>query len=427
MLTIFRAVSVVAAVFLIGGPALAETQQPAYRLGPTEQIGLRAVVWDSTQAAFVELEAMRGTYSIAADGQVMLPIVGALDAGGATTADLAGRVSRALQERTGLNEAPSVAIEILRHRPVFILGEVAQPGQYEYQPGLRAIQLLSMAGGYYRLPEERAGGRASEAIRLGGELRALRAQLAGVRIREARLAAEAENENGGAAGFALPEDIVHPEGAAAVQQIYDRELSLMQARQDAFERSIASLESSRALLESETRVLTEKRGGIQRQIELMSESVGNIETLAERGLVRSPSLVNMQQALIDLQARDLDAETQLFRAAQTIGEMERDLNDVRQRRATEVLTALQADQATIVQLDLRREMLGRLLQETRAEMAQVEADTGIAFVPVFRITRETDGQAVTEIGGPQSLLSPLDVLEIEWAELGPGGAEAITN
>ncbi|MGR3465012.1 polysaccharide biosynthesis/export family protein [Limimaricola sp.] len=419
--------SVVAAVFLIGGPALAETQQPAYRLGPTEQIGLRAVVWDSTQAAFVELEAMRGTYSIAADGQVMLPIVGALDAGGATTADLAGRVSRALQERTGLNEAPSVAIEILRHRPVFILGEVAQPGQYEYQPGLRAIQLLSMAGGYYRLPEERAGGRASEAIRLGGELRALRAQLAGVRIREARLAAEAENENGGAAGFALPEDIVHPEGAAAVQQIYDRELSLMQARQDAFERSIASLESSRALLESETRVLTEKRGGIQRQIELMSESVGNIETLAERGLVRSPSLVNMQQALIDLQARDLDAETQLFRAAQTIGEMERDLNDVRQRRATEVLTALQADQATIVQLDLRREMLGRLLQETRAEMAQVEADTGIAFVPVFRITRETDGQAVTEIGGPQSLLSPLDVLEIEWAELGPGGAEAITN
>ncbi|WP_017929753.1 polysaccharide biosynthesis/export family protein [Limimaricola hongkongensis] len=421
--------SVVAAVFLIGGAARAETQPPAYRLGPTEQIGLRAVVWDSTQAAFVELEAMRGSYSIAADGRVMLPIVGPLDAGGTTIDDLAARVSRALQERTGLNEAPSVAIEILRHRPVFILGEVAQPGQYEYRPGLRAIQLLSMAGGYFRAPEERAGGRVSEAIRLGGELRALRAQLAGVRIREARLAAEAEGdaESGGAARFALPQDIGHPEGAAAVDQIYARELSLMQARQDAFERSIASLESSRALLESETRVLTEKRGGIQRQIELMSESVGNIEDLAERGLVRSPSLVNMQQALIDLQARDLDAETQLFRAAQTIGEMERDLNDIRQRRATEVLAALQADQATIVQLDLRREMLGRLLHETRAEMAQADADTGVAYAPVFRITRETDGQPVTEIGGPQSLLTPLDVLEIEWVEVAPDGVGTVTN
>ena len=37
---------------------------------------------------------------------------------------------------------------MIAYRPVFVLGEVAKPGQYPYQPGMTMLTGIAIAGGF---------------------------------------------------------------------------------------------------------------------------------------------------------------------------------------------------------------------------------------------------------------------------------------
>jgi polysaccharide export outer membrane protein len=39
-------------------------------------------------------------------------------------------------------------VEVLKYRPVFILGEVSKPGEYPYQPGMTVLTAVAIAGGF---------------------------------------------------------------------------------------------------------------------------------------------------------------------------------------------------------------------------------------------------------------------------------------
>jgi len=42
----------------------------------------------------------------------------------------------------------SVAVEVASYRPVFVLGEVAKPGEYPYRPGMTMLTTVAVAGGF---------------------------------------------------------------------------------------------------------------------------------------------------------------------------------------------------------------------------------------------------------------------------------------
>ena len=43
---------------------------------------------------------------------------------------------------------PSVSVELVGYRPMFILGEVTKPGQYPYEPGMTVLTAVAIAGGF---------------------------------------------------------------------------------------------------------------------------------------------------------------------------------------------------------------------------------------------------------------------------------------
>ena len=43
---------------------------------------------------------------------------------------------------------PDVSIQVLTHRPFYVVGEVAQPGAYEYVAGMTLANAVALAGGY---------------------------------------------------------------------------------------------------------------------------------------------------------------------------------------------------------------------------------------------------------------------------------------
>jgi len=91
-------------------------------------------------------DALSNNYTVDAQGQVTLPLAGAIQARGLTTAQLNSAIAGRL--KSGYVRDPSVAVEIDTYRPFFVLGEVTFPGQYPYVPNMTVENAIAIAGGF---------------------------------------------------------------------------------------------------------------------------------------------------------------------------------------------------------------------------------------------------------------------------------------
>ncbi len=127
-------------------PPLPEAARAGYRLGPGDQVRI-ITVGD---------EALTGEFRVSDSGAIALPMVGGVHAAGLRPSGLERAVAAALT-RAGLEREPSVAVEVIGYRPIFVLGEVNKPGQFPYQPGMTVLAAVALAGGFtYRAVEEYA-------------------------------------------------------------------------------------------------------------------------------------------------------------------------------------------------------------------------------------------------------------------------------
>ncbi len=115
-----------------------------YRLGAGDKIRLTVFGEDN----------LSGEFQVGSAGKVSLPLIGSVAAGG-----------RSLKEFTMLVEArfldgylknPKVSTQVMNYRPVFVLGEVKNPGSYEYVHHMTVMQAVALAGGFtYRANERK--------------------------------------------------------------------------------------------------------------------------------------------------------------------------------------------------------------------------------------------------------------------------------
>ncbi len=118
-------------------PPLPSAEGAAYRLGPGDQVRI---------ITFGE-ENLTGEFRVNDGGSIALPLIGAVPAAGLTSSGLESAVAAALR-RGNLVHKPSVAVEIIAYRPIYVLGEVNKPGQYAYQPGMTVVTAVAVAGGF---------------------------------------------------------------------------------------------------------------------------------------------------------------------------------------------------------------------------------------------------------------------------------------
>ena len=116
--------------------AVAVSHGAEYRLGAGDR--LRVMVFGQ--------EGLTNTYAIDAGGAITMPLIGRVSARGQTPQGLASDITARL--RSGFIREPSVAVEIESYRPFFILGEVAAPGQYPYVPNMSVEAAIAIAGGF---------------------------------------------------------------------------------------------------------------------------------------------------------------------------------------------------------------------------------------------------------------------------------------
>jgi protein involved in polysaccharide export with SLBB domain len=117
------------------GPGAGATT--GYRLGAGDQ--LRVTVFRQPD--------LSGPLQVDGQGYLAMPLVGRIPAAGLTTQALQEAIEARLREGGYLVD-PDVRVEVRTYRPIYILGQVARPGRYEYRDGMTVINAVALAGGY---------------------------------------------------------------------------------------------------------------------------------------------------------------------------------------------------------------------------------------------------------------------------------------
>lgn len=101
---------------------------------------------DRLRITVFEQQSLSNTYTVDQAGYVAFPLVGQVAARGTTVSELEGVIAQKLKQ--GYLRDPDVTIEIDRYRSIFVMGEVGQPGQYSYVPGMTVLNAIAVAGGF---------------------------------------------------------------------------------------------------------------------------------------------------------------------------------------------------------------------------------------------------------------------------------------
>jgi polysaccharide export outer membrane protein len=118
--------------------AVSETPQPttsAYMIGPGDQL----------QISVYGQPDLSKEYTVTAEGNLSLPLVGQIHAAGLTVVQLEGEVRHRLAEYL-INPQVTVAMQQFRQR-FTVLGEVQKPGSFTLEKPTTVMEAVSMAGG----------------------------------------------------------------------------------------------------------------------------------------------------------------------------------------------------------------------------------------------------------------------------------------
>jgi polysaccharide export outer membrane protein len=116
-----------------------EAEHREYRIGPQDLLTITVYREDD----------LKKEARVAEDGKIRFPLAGEVTLGGLTTMEAETVLHDAL--RAYLVD-PEVSVEIKEYRShrVFVLGEVAKPGSYDYSPDkpLTVVEAIALAGGF---------------------------------------------------------------------------------------------------------------------------------------------------------------------------------------------------------------------------------------------------------------------------------------
>lgn len=110
--------------------------EESYRLGRGDRLRINV---------FNEAD-LSGEFQIDGSGNISFPLIGEVESSGLTLRELEERLAQKLKDGYLVN--PRVTLEVLNYRPFYILGEVNNPGKYEYISGINLLNAVAMAGGY---------------------------------------------------------------------------------------------------------------------------------------------------------------------------------------------------------------------------------------------------------------------------------------
>ncbi|MEY9534925.1 polysaccharide biosynthesis/export family protein [Sinorhizobium fredii] len=426
-----RCLGLSAALLVVAGGPTAATASDEYLLGPQDQVRVKIYEWRASRDQIFQWTGLNDVFTISAGGSLSLPFAGEVRAAGLTPNGLAYAISDELMRNMGLGRRPDAAVEVVQHRPFYIVGHVMQPGEFPYRPELTVLQALSIAGGL-RAREESIARFEREVIQGRGDVNLLGLEKINLLARRARLEAELKD----AENIQFPGSLLSRQEDNAVALLMQQERSIFQARREGLQTQIRALRTLRDFLEKELASLDKQLVFHDRQIELIQKELGDVSSLVSKGLAAAPREMSLERDLAQYQSERLTAETSLLRARQEIGKTEISILELRNQYVNDVTTTLRQTQAELDALGRKAETAIQLLHESEISAPRLLALRAKAAKakPVYTIVRTANGRAEELPAIESSLVKPGDTLKVEipmpdlegFEDEGPGPAVTLS-
>jgi protein involved in polysaccharide export with SLBB domain len=388
----------------------ADAAQDEYTLGPQDKVRLKVYEWRSTINAVFEWTSLNAEFTLGASGAISLPLLGEIQAAGATTSQLAKAIGDGLAKRIGLSDVPNVAVEVVQYRPFYIIGAVNKPGEYPYRPELTVLQALGIAGGL--LGSGESGLRLTREIIAGqGDSQFSEAEANGLLARKARLEAELANAD----TITFPPELAQRQNDPAVATVMRQEVGIFQARRLALKTEIDALEQLKAFLGKGVESLQAQLKAQENERALTRKELDSIASLVSRGLAAAPRQLEMERLMSRMEGDRLRLETELLKTRQDISRADLSIIEARNKMSGEVTTGLRETQTKLEQSMVKMATADRLLHDSQVTYPRLLASRrqDSKSQPLYRIVRRIDG-AGKETPVPDSArIEPGDTLKVE--------------
>lgn len=401
------AATIVVALLVMFLPANAGAAE--YLLGSQDKVRLKVYEWRASRDEFFEWKALNDDFIVAADGTLSLPFAGKIMAEGLEPTELAEKVSSALLLRMDLGRRPDVSAEIVEYRPFYITGDVQEPGEFPFRPGLTVLQAVSIGGGLRR--DKDASRIEREIISGRGELAMQQVTRDGLLARKARL----ESEVRGDESIVYPNELAERSDQREIAVVMDQERAIFDARQQGFETQLRALEELRDFLERAAGSLEAHLQFQDQQVALAQKEMENVAALVKKGFVAETRRMDVERALVRAQSDRLTAESSLMRARQEKSRTEISIIELDIDRKNQVRAQLRETEEKLEELALESATTAQLLRESESltPAATARLSSGENIDPVYTIVRSNgDGTSERlEVGASNPVL-PGDVVEV---------------
>lgn len=349
---------------------------------------------------------LTGEHVVDVDGTLTFPLVGRFNVAGMTPEEAESAIAEAYQRE--LNGEGEVHIAIIERKPVFVTGHVRNAGSFAYQPGMVALQAVSLAGGYDEAAQ--AAARVVDMTRERERLEQASQRMARLGVRRERLLLERELTDGDARS---DKRSFAPAQTGAPESAVQAEARVFAAQAAAQEAQTRLLDVQLTGAKGEMDAMRNQSDLVEKQIDVRSERLRVLQQMQGRGLASIELLWNAQRDVADFEMRREQLVGSITVAQRQMAEIEAQHARSGTDKRLSIERELQAVEDELAQLNETQ----RAAREVLSALEQLAASYGL--MPgddvQLRILRRGLSGTVTVQADETSDLQPGDVLRVERA------------
>lgn len=378
-----------------------------YRLSPGDILEITvAGIPDLKQRAPIQL-----------DGTITLPMVGSIVAAGSTSTEVQARAEEALatkvirqrtadgRDRIVLIQPGDVAVAVVEYRPIYVNGDVLQPGQHPYRPEMTVRHAIALSGGVSTV-RGRSATMGVEVVEVEGEYRTTVLSLAKEHVRTWRLTAELE-ESEDIKQQPLVDALIPP---ATLSEYLRIESSYLNIRLLEYRNEKVHLQNAARLAGEQIETLTTQEKQEAQGLQTDIDELDRVNKLYGSGSLISPRVTESRRAVLLSSTRRLQTTATLSQVKQQREELLFRLERLDTQRRLEVLREMKESEVRAAELKTRLEAAAQKLQVFGRLISADAAGNGVR-PEITIIRRSGDGWDRLSASEDADLL-PGDAIEV---------------
>lgn len=348
-----------------------------------------------------------GEYQVDMAGRIALPTIGNVVAAGVTTDELGTSIAESAALATG--ESMAVSVTVAEYRPVYVLGDVKASGSYPFMPGMTALQVVAMAGGFFDTRQEAAN---QAVLGHGDRYRDLEAEHLVLTVRRQRLLAEKE----GSDELVLPPELdARIADEPLLSALYDAEQQLLAKRREELRLKLKGYRRSSELFDEEVQALAKQIEVQKRLQELLKQQTEAVKDLMNKGMVNQSVYLDLERQTTTTKNDQRQTEAFLARAQQSSDVASQSALELEAERRQALEQTISENARELLRLERRMETaaIGNVGVWTEATDCASVLGASSTATAKLKITRRRKDRAESVINAERSdRLRPGDVVEV---------------